>query len=226
MGAMAKGSGMINPSMATMLAFINTDAVIDRTALETALKEAVEESFNMITVDNDTSTNDMVVCLANGFAKNPAIHSGTAEYEVFASCLKDVCRQLAVKIASDGEGASKLIEVRVKGGWCKRDAKRTAKKIAGSNLFKCSVYGSRPNWGRILSAAGSAHARIDTRRVEVYICGEKVYGGGPVDYNEEVVTMKMGDKKIDICVDMKKGRFEATAWGCDFTEGYIKINKE
>ncbi|HNS33135.1 MAG TPA: bifunctional glutamate N-acetyltransferase/amino-acid acetyltransferase ArgJ [bacterium] len=225
-GAMAKGSGMINPSMATMLAFVTTDAVIDRDALRTALKEAVEDSFNMITVDNDTSTNDMVVCLANGLAKNPAIHEGSGEYRTFASCLKNVCRELAVKIAADGEGATKLIEVRVKGGWCMSDSRRIAKKIAGSNLFKSAVYGCLPNWGRILSSAGSVHARIDTASTDVSICGIKVYDGNPVKYDQADLVNRMAGSKVEICVDVKKGVFEAVSWGCDLTEKYVEINKE
>ena len=226
MGAMAKGSGMINPSMATMLAFITTDAVIDREALQTALKQAVEDSFNMITVDNDTSTNDMVVCLANGLAGNATIHTNSIEYPGFVSCLKDICKELAIKIASDGEGASKLIEVKVKGGWSKSDARRVAKKIAGSNLFKCAVYGCVPNWGRILSAVGSSHARIDTGKTEVSICGIKVYDGNPVKYDESDLSRRMENSTIEVCVDIKKGCFESTAWGCDLTEEYVRINKE
>jgi len=226
MGGMAKGSGMINPSMATMLAFITTDAVVERGALKKALKEAVDDSFNMITVDNDTSTNDMVVCLANGFAGNSSIHEESSEYPAFSAGLKKICRELAVKIVSDGEGASKLIEVRVKGGWCARDARRVAKKIAGSNLFKSAVYGCLPNWGRILSSAGSAHARINTRKAEVYICGIKVYDGNPVEYDEKALIKKMGGSKVEICFDMKAGNFDATGWGCDLTEEYVRINKE
>jgi glutamate N-acetyltransferase/amino-acid N-acetyltransferase len=226
MGAMAKGSGMINPCMATMLAFITTDAVIGREDLQEALSGAVEDSFNMITVDNDMSTNDMVVCLANGQAGNPAIRKGSSDYSLFASCLKDVCRQLAVKIASDGEGATKLIEVRVKGAWSSGDARRIARKIAGSNLFKSAVYGCMANWGRILSSAGSVRARMDTSRTEVSICGIKVFNGNPLDYNEPELVSLMAGSRIEVCVDVKKGNFEATGWGCDLTEQYVKINKE
>lgn len=226
-GGMVKGAGMINPCMATMLCFITTDGVIERDVLQSALKEAVEESFNMVTVDNDTSTNDMVVCLANGTAKNRRIRIGTEEYERFLSSLKLVCTELAKMIASDGEGATKLIEVVVKGGWCKKDARRVAKRIAGSNLFKSAVYGGYPNWGRILSAAGSVNAKIDVKNIELSLCGVKVYNGNPVKYDEEKLRKRMKEeKKITVEVDIKKGHFSAVAWGCDLTEDYIRINKE
>jgi glutamate N-acetyltransferase / amino-acid N-acetyltransferase len=225
-GGMTKGAGMINPSMATMLAFITTDAVIDRDSLDAALKEAVEDSFNMITVDNDNSTNDMVVCLANGSAGNKRIHLNTEEYKKFSSSLKKVCTYLARMIASDGEGAGKLIEVRVNGGWCLKDAKRVAKKVAGSNLVKATIYGCLPNWGRILSSIGSTNAKIDTKKIEVSICGVKVYDGNPVKYDEEKLKEMMGKNEIIIDIDLKKGRFSATGWGCDLTEEYVTINKE
>jgi glutamate N-acetyltransferase / amino-acid N-acetyltransferase len=225
-GGMTKGAGMINPSMATILAFITTDAVIDRDSLKTALKEAVEDSFNMVTVDNDNSTNDMVVCLANGSARNKKIRKGTKEYIQFSSSLKEMCTNLAKMIAYDGEGAGKLIEVRVKGGWSLKDAKRVAKRVAGSNLVKSTIYGSLPNWGRILSSAGSTHAKIDTRKIEVYICGTRVYNGNPVKCDEKKLSGLMGKNEVVIDIDLKKGGFSATGWGCDLTEEYVKINKK
>ncbi|MCX8081859.1 MAG: bifunctional glutamate N-acetyltransferase/amino-acid acetyltransferase ArgJ [bacterium] len=226
-GGMAKGAGMINPCMATMLSFITTDAVIERNVLQNVIKEAVEESFNMVNVDNDTSTNDMVICLANGKAKNKRIESGSDEYKKFLSSLKILCTELAKMIASDGEGATKLIEVVVKGGWCLKDARRVAKRIAGSNLFKSAVYGAYPNWGRILAAAGSVNAKMDIKKAEVSICGVKVYNGNPVKYDEENLHRLMEHSdKINVEVDIKKGLFSATAWGCDLTEDYVKINKE
>jgi glutamate N-acetyltransferase/amino-acid N-acetyltransferase len=225
-GGMTKGAGMINPCMATMLGFITTDAAIDSNALQAALKEAVEDSFNMITVDNDTSTNDMVVCLANGAAGNKKIRAGTGEYAKFAAALKTLCISLAKMIAADGEGAGKLIEVRVRGGWCPKDARRVAKKVAGSNLVKSTVYGSWPNWGRILSSAGSTGTKIDIKRMEVAMCGIKVYNGNPVKHDEKKLRKLMDNSQIIIDVDMKKGRYAATAWGCDLTEEYVAINKE
>ena len=226
-GGMTKGAGMINPCMATMLCFITTDAVIESDLLQEALKEAVEESFNMVNVDNDMSTNDMVICLANGMAKNKKIQRGSDEYQKFLSALKTTCTELAKMIASDGEGATKLIEVKVKGGWCMKDARRVAKRVAGSNLFKSAVYGAYPNWGRILAAAGSVSARMDVKNIEVSLCGIKVYNGAPVEYDEEKLH-KIMEKvdKITVEMDLKKGSFSATGWGCDLTEDYVKINKE
>ncbi|MDD3725641.1 MAG: bifunctional glutamate N-acetyltransferase/amino-acid acetyltransferase ArgJ [Candidatus Ratteibacteria bacterium] len=226
-GGMVKGAGMINPSMSTMLCFITTDAVIEQDVLKMALKEAVEDSFNMVTVDDDTSTNDMVLCLANGMAKNSRIKEGTEDYNRFLSSLKLLSTELAKMIASDGEGATKMIEVIVKGGWCKKDARRVAKRIAGSNLFKSAVYGADPNWGRIVAAAGSVSARIDVKNTEVSLCGVKVYNGNPVVYDEKKLRNIMErEKKITVEIDIKKGSFSAVAWGCDLTEDYVRINKE
>ena len=225
-GGMAKGAGMINPNMATMLCFITTDAVIDKKALDIALKEAVEESFNMITVDNDTSTNDTVIILANGLARNKTIHIDSPEFEIFCNSLKKLCIELAKKIASDGEGASKFIEVNVNGGWCKKDVRKVAKKVCGSLLVKTAISGANPNWGRIVAAIGSTNARIDIKNVEIKICGITVFKGGPIDYDKEKLIKLMKNKEIKIEIDLKRGNFSATAYGCDLTEGYVRINKE
>ncbi|MCM8772089.1 MAG: bifunctional glutamate N-acetyltransferase/amino-acid acetyltransferase ArgJ [Candidatus Omnitrophica bacterium] len=226
-GGMAKGAGMINPSLATMLCFITTDAVIDREALEFALKESVEESFNMITVDNDMSTNDTVICLANGLARNKTIHIDSSDFENFLNSLKELCTKLAKMIAFDGEGASKFIEVEVKGGWCKKDVRRVAKKVAGSSLVKTAIAGENPNWGRILAAVGSTNARIDMKNIEIKICGVEVFRGTePLRHNEEKLKNLLKNKEIKIEIDLKRGNFSATAWGCDLTEEYVKINKE
>ena len=225
-GGMAKGAGMINPSMATMLCFITTDAVIDKKALDIALKEAVEDSFNMITVDNDTSTNDTVICLANGLARNKTIHIGTPEFNTFLQSLKNLCIELVKKIAVDGEGASKLIEVSVNGAWCKKDARRVAKRVCGSSLVKTAISGGDPNWGRIVAAVGSTNARIDKENMEVKICGIKVFQGQPVKFDKELLKELMKKKEIKIEIDLKRGNFSATSWGCDLTEEYVKINKE
>ncbi|MGB9677808.1 MAG: bifunctional glutamate N-acetyltransferase/amino-acid acetyltransferase ArgJ [Candidatus Ratteibacteria bacterium] len=225
-GGMAKGSGMINPSMATMLCFITTDAVIDKKALDIALKEAVEDSFNMITIDNDTSTNDTVICLANGLARNKTIHLDTPEFNVFSDSLKNLCIELAKKIASDGEGAKKLIEVYVCGGWCKKDVRKVAKKVCGSSLVKTAISGGDPNWGRIVAAVGSTNARIDINSTEVKICGIKVFEGEPVKFDKELLKELMKKREIKIEINLKRGKFSATSWGCDLTEEYVKINKE
>ncbi len=226
LGGMAKGSGMIDPCMATMLAFITTDAAIEKVLLDSALKEAVEESFNMITVDNDRSTNDMVLCMANGMAGNSRIAEGGQDYLEFKRCLGEACRDLAKKIAADGEGATRLIEVEVAGAWSIKDARRIAKKVAGSNLFKSSIYGKLPGWGRIIAAVGSVHARVDVRNTEISICGLKVYCGQPVAYSMEEMGRRLEGEEIKVSINVKKGGVKATAWGCDLTEEYVHINKE
>jgi glutamate N-acetyltransferase/amino-acid N-acetyltransferase len=225
-GGMAKGSGMINPNMATMLCFITTDAVIDKKALDIALKEAVDESFNMITVDNDTSTNDSVIILANGLARNKTIHIDSPEFDIFCNSLKKLCIELAKKIASDGEGSSKFIEVNVNGGWCKKDVRKVAKKVCGSLLVKTAISGANPNWGRIVAAIGSTNARIDMKNIEVKICGITVFKGEPVECDKEKLIKLMENKEIKIEIDLKRGNFSATAYGCDLTEDYVRINKE
>ncbi|MCM8785418.1 MAG: bifunctional glutamate N-acetyltransferase/amino-acid acetyltransferase ArgJ [Candidatus Omnitrophica bacterium] len=225
-GGMAKGAGMINPSMATMLCFITTDAVIDKNALDLALKNAVEDSFNMITVDNDTSTNDTVIILANGLARNKTIHIGNPEFIEFSNALKTLCIELAKKIVMDGEGASKIIEVIVNGGWCKKDVRKVAKRVSGSMLVKTAISGGDPNWGRIIAAIGSTNARMDIKNIEIKICGIKVFEGEPVKFDRELLRELMKKKEIKIEIDLKRGIFTATSWGCDLTEEYVKINKE
>jgi glutamate N-acetyltransferase / amino-acid N-acetyltransferase len=225
-GGMVKGAGMINPCMATLLGFFTTDAVIKKEALDSALKEAVQDSFNMINIDGDTSTNDMIVCLANGAAKNSRIHRETENYKKFAGALKNICRHLAKKIASDGEGAEKLIEVTVRGAWSKKDARRTAKKVAGSNLVKTAIAGSQPNWGRIISSVGSSRIKLNPRDLRILICGIEIFRGNPVRYNKSKLIKALQNQNIAIEIDLQKGKFSAVGWGCDLTEEYVKINKE
>jgi len=226
LGGMAKGAGMINPHLATMLCFLTTDACIQQQALSSALKNAVEDSFNMITVDNDRSTNDTVILLANGLAGNRIIHLETEEYEIFAQGLKDICRQLAKEIAYDGEGASKSLQVQVKGGFCVSDARQAAKKVAGSNLVKAAVAGGWPNWGRILAALGSTNVRLKTSRVKISLCGIDVYYGQPLPYQEEEIKRRLSGRQITIEIDLGSGQAQAVAWGCDLTEEYVRINRE
>lgn len=225
-GGMAKGAGMINPNMATMLSFLTTDAVISQEALTGALKEAVDDSFNMLNIDGDQSTNDMVICLASGFARNPKIHPETSDYKTFAQSLKEICIHLAKKIASDGEGAEKFVEVKISGAWCKKDARKAAKRIIGSNLVKSAIAGSQPNWGRVISSLGSTNARIDIRNVEICICGVTVFKGNPLRFSEHKLKKLMAGKEIRIEINLNKGSVSATAWGCDLTEKYVKINRE
>jgi glutamate N-acetyltransferase/amino-acid N-acetyltransferase len=194
----AKGSGMIHPNMATMLAFIMTDARVTKTELQKALKQAVDVSFNMITVDGDTSTNDMCTVMANGLA-------GEVNTATFTKGLLEVCTYLAKEMARDGEGATKLIEVEVKHAATQADAIKAAKAVAGSPLVKTAVHGADPNWGRVAAAVG--------------------YSGAEVDPDTMVIKMlALSSKEPKIHVDLKKGKFEAVAWGCDLTKGYIDIN--
>ncbi|HOJ30582.1 MAG TPA: bifunctional glutamate N-acetyltransferase/amino-acid acetyltransferase ArgJ [bacterium] len=225
-GGMAKGAGMICPNMATMLGFITTDAVISQSALKKALKDAVDKSFNMITVDNDQSTNDFVVCMANGMAGNRTIHQDTEDYGKFATALTEVCVFLARKIAENGEGSDRLIEVHVCGAWSQKDARRIAKKIAGSNLVKAAVTGTWPNWGRIAAAAGSACSRFDPLKMKISIGKYDVFDGAPCDIDETIVRKELSKKQILITVSLNAGKESATAWGCNLTEEYVRINME
>jgi glutamate N-acetyltransferase / amino-acid N-acetyltransferase len=221
-GGIAKGSGMICPNMATMIGVITTDARIEPKLLQKALSESVEDSFNMLTVDNDTSTNDCVLALANG--QSESVTPGK-KYSAFLDALKHVCRYLAKEIARDGEGATRLVEVTLLGAKTKKDACLAAKSIAGSSLVKCAVYGADPNIGRVLSAAGYSGADFDPDRIEVKI-GKMllVKRGMPVKFDSKEASGLMKKDTVQIFVDLKLGKHSATAWGCDMTEKYIDIN--
>ena len=225
-GGICKGAGMIHPNMATMLAFLTTDAVIDREALSKALKAAVSKSFNMITVDGDQSTNDTVICLANGLAKNAHIHPETPAYDTFSSALTELCVELASMIVRDGEGAKKEIEVRVSGAWNEKDARRVARRIAGSTLNKAAFAGEWPNWGRIAASAGMVCSRINMNTLSIAVCGMPVYSGGPLPYDEQGLRKRLKDKKIVVELDLAKGSASAVAWGCDLTPDYVTLNME
>ncbi|HOL67057.1 MAG TPA: bifunctional ornithine acetyltransferase/N-acetylglutamate synthase, partial [bacterium] len=225
-GGMAKGAGMIKPHLATMLCFLTTDAVIEEKALSLALQEAVDDSFNMITVDNDQSTNDTVLLLANGLAGNQTIHPETEAYQAFARSLKELCQELARAIAFDGEGASKSVEVRITGAFSRQDARKAARQIAGSNLVKTALAGGWPNWGRILAAVGSTNVRLDPLKIRVKLCGIEVYHGQPVPFSDQEIKRRLAGKEIQIDLDLGRGQHQATAWGCDLTEEYVKINRE
>ena len=221
-GGIAKGSGMICPNMATMIGVITTDADIKPKLLQKALSEAVEDSFNMLTVDNDTSTNDCVFALANGLAAR--ITAGK-EYQAFLEALKYVCRHLAKEIARDGEGATRLVSVTVRRAKSKKDAALAAKSIAGSSLVKCAVYGADPNIGRVLAAAGYSGADFDPDKIEVYL-GKMplVKKGMPVGFDAKKASELMKKDPVEVIIDFKQGKHIATAWGCDMTEKYIDIN--
>ncbi|MBY6277081.1 bifunctional glutamate N-acetyltransferase/amino-acid acetyltransferase ArgJ [Symbiobacterium thermophilum] len=224
-GAMAKGSGMIHPNMATMLGFVTTDAAVDAAALREALREATDRSFNMITVDGDTSTNDMVLVLANGLAGNPRIMPGSAHYRAFADALAAVLIHLAKEIARDGEGATKLIEVRVKGAATLSDARKAARAVCGSNLVKAAVFGEDANWGRVLAALGYSGAQFDPGRVDLWLGDlQMMRAGEPVAFDEAAAARVLREKEVVFTADLHAGECEATAWGCDLTYDYVKIN--
>lgn len=230
-GGMAKGSGMIHPNMCTMLAFITTDAVITREALQKALSEDIEDTYNMISVDGDTSTNDTVLLLANGLAGNAVIEYGTKEYEVFKEALHTINEYLAKKIAGDGEGATALFEVKVVGADTVAQAKVLAKSIVCSNLTKTAIAGHDANWGRILCAMGYSGAQFDPEKVDLFFESaagkiQIIADGTAVDYSEAEATKILSESEVTAIADVKMGEAKATAWGCDLTHGYIDINAD
>jgi len=226
-GGMAKGAGMIKPELATMLVVLTTDAVIEKEALQMALREAVNQSFNLITVDDDQSTNDFVVILANGEAGNPRIKNRTKEFYLFQEELTGCCLELARQLAADGEGANKLIVVKVTGAWSLRDARRVSRRIAGSNLVKTAIAGQSPNWGRILSSAGSCAARMNPQKTSLSLAGTLVFDAGEIiAYPEKILHKALAAPEIEIELDLGVGNFSATAYGCDMTEDYVRINKD
>ena len=230
-GGMAKGSGMIHPNMCTMLAFITTDAKISRKALQAALSEDVEDTYNMISVDGDTSTNDTVLLLANGAAGNEKIRYGTWEYEAFKNALHYVNETLAKEMAGDGEGATALFEAKIIGADTKEQAKKLAKSIVCSNLTKAAIAGHDANWGRILCAMGYSGAQFDPEKVDLYFESEAgklkiIENGVALDYSEEKATEILSRPKVTAIADIKEGDVEAAAWGCDLTHGYIDINAD
>ncbi|MEK5522781.1 bifunctional ornithine acetyltransferase/N-acetylglutamate synthase [Heyndrickxia sporothermodurans] len=225
-GGAAKGSGMIHPNMATMLAFITTDANIQQDALNQSLKKVTDETFNMITVDGDTSTNDTVLILANGKAGNKELTPAHPEWHAFEQCLKLVCQSLAKQIARDGEGATKLIEVQVKGAETDQDAKKVAKAIVGSNLVKTAIYGEDPNWGRIIAAIGYSGIELDPTKMNVSLGPFKLLDNGlPFSFSEKDAAYYLQQNEtIQIFVDLSAASGNAVAWGCDLTYDYVKIN--
>lgn len=230
-GAMAKGSGMIHPNMATMLGFITTDAKISPEALQVALKAATAASFNMISVDGDTSTNDMVVVMANGLAGNKEINLGTSQYDEFLKALTEVCVQLSKAIARDGEGATKLLEVQVKGAPKLEDARKAAMAVIKSSLVKTAIHGEDANWGRILAAVGYSGAEFDPNLVDIYLqssAGKERMAekGRGLVFDEAKAKKILEEKEIIILIEMNQGESEATAWGCDLSYDYVRINAD
>lgn len=230
-GGMCKGSGMIHPNMATMLCFITTDCMIKKELLQKALSEIVNDTFNMISVDGDTSTNDSVLLLANGMAENKIIDIEDENYKKFYEALYYIMEELSKKIAGDGEGCTCLFEVRVLNALTKEDAKTMAKSVVCSSLTKAAIYGHDANWGRILCAMGYSGADFDPELVDIYFesaCGrlQIVKDGRADDYSEEEATKILSEEHVIAICDCKQGTFNATAYGCDLTHEYVNINAD
>lgn len=231
MGGMAKGSGMIHPNMATMLGFITTDAAIDRALLEKALKEDVKTTYNMVSVDGDTSTNDTVIVLANGMANNLMIQTENEDYETFCKALHFVNEVLAKQLVRDGEGATKFIEISVTGAATEEDAKTIAKSVVTSSLVKTAMFGEDANWGRILCAMGYSGIQFNPNMVDIVF--ESAAGsillmekGTPIVFDEEKAATILHEKEITVQITLQEGNASAKAWGCDLSYEYVKINGE
>ena len=225
MAGVAKGSGMIHPNMATMLAFITCDANISSATLQAALSQHVETTFNQITVDGDTSTNDMVLVMANGCRQNEEILPDTEEFEKFSKMLRYLMADLAKKIAKDGEGATKLIEVNVRHAKDEQSGRMIAKSVVGSSLVKTAIFGQDPNWGRILAAIGYARADVSVDNIDIWIEGIPVMqASSPVAFDPEETSDAMAGELLTLTIDLHDGDTEAQAWGCDLSYDYVKIN--
>lgn len=230
-GGMCKGSGMIHPNMCTMLGFVTTDAKISKKMLQEALSEDVKDTYNMVSVDGDTSTNDTVLLLANGMAENPEITEKNEDYEIFKQALNYVNTCLAKKIAGDGEGATALFEVKIIGAESKEQAVILSKSIVTSSLTKAAIYGHDANWGRILCAMGYSGAQFDPEKVDLYFESRAgkikiIENGVSTGYSEEEATKILSEEEVTAVADVKMGSCSATAWGCDLTYDYVKINAD
>ena len=229
LGAIAKGSGMIHPNMGTMLAFITTDCAITHEMLSDALHEVVARTFNRVTVDGDTSTNDMCVVLANGMAGNSLIEWKDQDYETFLAALEEVCRYLSRAIAGDGEGASKLVTCKMHGARSEESAERLAKAVVGSSLVKAAMFGADANWGRVLCAMGYSRAPFRPDRVDAsfYSAAGKIQvckDGSSVAFDEDEAKKILSEHEVSIIINVNEGDCTATCWGCDLTYDYVKIN--
>lgn len=224
-GGIAKGSGMIHPNMATMLAFISTDAPVEKNFLQKTLSEAVDSSFNMIDVDGDTSTNDSVIIFANGSAGGKEINGKSSGYEIFEEALGEICIALAKEIARDGEGASKLIEATVTGAVDQNEARVAARSVVSSLLVKSAIHGQDPNWGRIIVALGYSGAKVQENLVSLYINDVCLMEEGrPIPYFKDAIVVTMGGDEVKLKLELNLGEGSATSWGCDISEGYVTFN--
>ena len=230
-GSMCKGSGMIHPNMCTMLSFVTTDVSISKELLQEALSEVVQDTYNMVSVDGDTSTNDTVLLLANGMAGNPEITEKNEDYEAFKAALFEVNKTQAMQIAGDGEGATALFEVKVVGAESKEQAVTLSKSVITSSLTKAAIFGHDANWGRILCAMGYSGAQFDPEKVDLYFESaagklQIIKDGVATDYSEEEATKILSEEKVTAVADIHMGTAEATAWGCDLSYDYVKINAD
>jgi glutamate N-acetyltransferase/amino-acid N-acetyltransferase len=229
LGGISKGSGMIHPNMATMLCFITTDAAIAPACLQTALTDVVKDTFNMLSIDGDTSTNDMVTVLAGGQAGNAPIAAENADYHAFKTALYQVCAKLCRIMAKDGEGATKLLTCTVTGAADKQTAKLVSKSVVCSSLFKAAVFGADANWGRVLCAIGYSGADVDVSRIDVQFISRAgtisvCTGGSGIPFSEEAAKRVLSEDEIDVAVQLNAGDASSVAWGCDLTYDYVKIN--
>ncbi len=229
LGGIAKGSGMIAPNMATMLCFLTTDAAVTPTLLHEALLDAVGDTFNMLTVDGDTSTNDTVALLANGAAENPLISSKGEDYDAFCGALRMLCAAIVRALAADGEGATRLLEVRLRGGASRHDARMAARAVAGSSLLKAAIIGADANWGRVLCAIGYSGAQVDVSGVDVAFVSkagqiEVCKNGAGIPFDEDTAKTVLTQPEVTVDIRLRDGEAAATAWGCDLTYDYVKIN--
>jgi glutamate N-acetyltransferase/amino-acid N-acetyltransferase len=221
----AKGAGMIHPNMATTLAFVATDANIAPALLQKTLRDVTTRTFNSITIDGDTSTNDSLIVLANGAAGAPAIKAGTAAHRAFSKSLEEVCHSLALQIVADGEGAQRVIEIEIRGAKTEAGARKIAQTIATSPLVKTAFAGGDPNWGRIFAAAGRSGVKFDPDRVDIHMAGIPVLRKGqPLDFNERAASNRLLEPHVHVVVDLHAGRAAARYWTCDFTAEYVRIN--
>lgn len=230
-GAMCKGSGMIHPNMGTMLGFVTTDVAISKEMLQKALSDVIVDTFNMVSVDGDTSTNDTVLVLANGLAENPVITEENDDYRIFKEGLFYICEMLAKMIAGDGEGCTRLFEVKASGASTKEDARILSKSVVTSSLTKAAVFGKDANWGRILCAMGYSGVQFDPEKVDITLESEAgrinlVENGVATDYSEELATEILSKNPVKAYVNVNMGDCEATAWGCDLTYEYVSINAD
>ena len=231
LGGMTKGSGMIHPQMCTMICFLTTDLSITKELLQKALSENVVDTFNMISVDGDTSTNDTCVILANGATENPIIDTEGEDYETFKTALLQLTKTLSREMAADGEGASHLFTVHVTQAKDKQEARTLARSVVSSTLTKAAIYGRDANWGRVLCAMGYSGAHFDPNKVNLYFVNdigkiEVFHQGAPVDFDEDVASEILGYQEVTALIEMHEGTEEATAWGCDLTHEYVNINAD